>query len=76
MDAVNKRSASVARPLLRPYAGAVVGGIANEPQVVLDANERARVAREHDDRERAEDAVDRTAREPKLAKVRSREQRA
>jgi hypothetical protein len=44
-------------------------------QVVAYANERSRVALEHDDRERAEDCIDGAALEAELAEVGTREQR-
>jgi hypothetical protein len=52
-----------------------VGVLFDERTVVVGADQRARVARDYDDRQRAEDGVDGAPFEPELAQVGPGEQR-
>ena len=59
----------------RPNAIVAIGEPLDEREVLRCADHRARVAGQHDDGKGAEDGVDGAPFEPKLAQVRSREQR-
>src|SRR3954465_7009204 len=57
-----------------PIAG--VGAHLDQRPVLLDTDQRPRVARQHDGRARPEDRVDRAPFEPEVAQVRPRQERA
>ncbi len=59
-----------------PHAVVAVGVLLDELEVVLGADQRPRVAGQSDDRQPAEDGVDRAPLEPELAQVRAGEEGA